>query len=166
MAVFFLTGSVRRSRCFAVVTVMWNPWKNQLVTRSNCNSNRTPRRSLRRILRTENLEKRNLLAGNIFHNDSIPEDVNDDGRVSSMDALAIVNRLNQGGSRDLRSGDSGPSRLISSGSVIIVPMSEVISKHRFPDRRDLQHCQLQPLHCNRSQWQVPKTGEYRSEDGV
>ena len=64
----------------------------------------------KRKLRAETLGQRNLLAGNIFHNDLIPEGVNDDGRVSSMDALAIVNRLNQTESRQGRDGDLGPRR--------------------------------------------------------
>lgn len=89
---------------------MWKPWKKQLVNRSTSTSNNPPRCGQKRKLRAETLEKRNLLAGNIFHNDLMPEDVNDDGRVSSMDALAIVNRLNQTESRQGRTGDSGPGR--------------------------------------------------------
>ncbi|MAI73400.1 MAG: chloroperoxidase [Rhodopirellula sp.] len=89
---------------------MWKPWKNQLVNRSTSTSSKQHRCGQRRRLQAETLEKRNLLAGNIFHNDLMPEDVNDDGRVSSMDALAIVNRLNQAESRQGRVGDSGSGR--------------------------------------------------------
>ena len=33
----------------------------------------------------------------IWHNDSLAMDVNDDGRVSALDALRVINSLNQGG---------------------------------------------------------------------
>ena len=50
----------------------------------------------RRMLRAENLEQRRLLAGDLggsLHNASYPTDVNGDGRVSSIDALAVVNHI-------------------------------------------------------------------------
>ncbi len=56
--------------------------------------------SLRRGLRLESLENRMLLASDSFHNFLSPHDVNDDSRVSSADALAVINHLNRGGSLD------------------------------------------------------------------
>ncbi len=50
----------------------------------------------RRQLRSETLEKRELLAGDILassHNYSHPYDVNDDGQYSARDALAVINYL-------------------------------------------------------------------------
>nr|WP_044302450.1 dockerin type I domain-containing protein [Rhodopirellula sallentina] len=53
------------------------------------------RSTTRRRLRTESLETRQLLAANVFHNELMPEDVNEDGQVSSLDALTIINELNR-----------------------------------------------------------------------
>lgn len=55
------------------------------------------RRSRSRRLRSETLESRQLLAANIFHNAEMPEDVNQDGQVTSLDALVIMNRMNRRG---------------------------------------------------------------------
>ncbi|WP_442512001.1 peroxidase family protein [Novipirellula sp. SH528] len=49
----------------------------------------------RRRLRAESLETRQLLAANLFHNDLMPEDVNNDGIVSAVDALTVVNEMNR-----------------------------------------------------------------------
>tara|TARA_R110002073_G_scaffold41466_5_gene117065 strand:- start:2129 stop:4402 length:2274 start_codon:yes stop_codon:yes gene_type:complete len=49
----------------------------------------------RRRLRAESLETRQLLAANLFHNDLIPEDVNNDGVVSAFDALTVINEMNR-----------------------------------------------------------------------
>lgn len=49
----------------------------------------------RRRLRPETLEARQLLAANIFHNEAMPEDVNEDGIVTAVDALTIINQINQ-----------------------------------------------------------------------
>lgn len=53
------------------------------------------RRPSRRHLRSETLEKRQLLAGDVLaaHNYSIPEDVNGDWRVTPLDALLVLNHL-------------------------------------------------------------------------
>ena len=48
-----------------------------------------------RSLRMESLERRNLLAGDGFHNFLDPADVNNDDAVTALDALTIVNRLNR-----------------------------------------------------------------------
>lgn len=55
-----------------------------------------PRTQKRRILRTECLEKRQLMAGDLgLHNAVLPADVNGDGTVTAGDALAVVNYLQQ-----------------------------------------------------------------------
>jgi hypothetical protein len=58
-------------------------------------------RTQRRWLQPERLEERTLLAANPFHNGFWPEDVNNDLRVNAMDALHVINALNQSGSREL-----------------------------------------------------------------
>jgi hypothetical protein len=58
-------------------------------------------RTQRRWLQPERLEERTLLAANPFHNGFWPEDVNNDLRVNAMDALHIINELNQSGSHEL-----------------------------------------------------------------
>ncbi|TWU44589.1 Dockerin type I repeat protein [Rubripirellula tenax] len=47
-----------------------------------------------RSLRLESLERRNLLAGDVFHNYLSPSDVNNDNQVSAVDALTVINHLN------------------------------------------------------------------------
>ncbi len=39
--------------------------------------------------------------GNFWHNDSLPEDVNADGFVSALDALLIINQLNESGASEV-----------------------------------------------------------------
>lgn len=46
-----------------------------------------------RGLRLESLERRNLLAGDVFHNYLSPGDVNNDNQVSAIDALTVINHL-------------------------------------------------------------------------
>ncbi len=69
---------------------------------------RTKRHAIsRRSLRTEQLERRELLAGDVvMHNTDSPTDVNGDGRVSSLDALAVVNHMTR---VMLAEGDSSAS---------------------------------------------------------
>ncbi len=45
-------------------------------------------------LRVETLERRELLAADLLHNALIPPDVNGDFRVSTLDLLGVVNKLN------------------------------------------------------------------------
>lgn len=69
--------------------------------------NRSPRRPsqrtwARRALFTEQLESRELLAGDLnFHNAFYPQDVDQSQHVSARDALVIINQLNLGGPRQL-----------------------------------------------------------------
>ncbi|WP_404306882.1 peroxidase family protein [Neorhodopirellula lusitana] len=70
----------------------WNRWTGQ----SQSTSSKPRKRSTTlRKLKPESLEARQLLAANIFHNELMPEDVNEDGLVSAIDALTIVNRMNE-----------------------------------------------------------------------
>ncbi|MEZ6114529.1 MAG: Ig-like domain-containing protein, partial [Pirellulaceae bacterium] len=58
----------------------------------------------RRLIRTEQLEERRLLAGDglaPYHNSMIPVDVNFDFQLSPIDALMIINRLNTTGAGQL-----------------------------------------------------------------
>lgn len=67
------------------------------LTSSHRNTRRGPRRHGRH-LRAEALERRQLLAADLqmfHHNHFEPEDVNDDGIVSPIDALAVINSMNR-----------------------------------------------------------------------
>jgi hypothetical protein len=64
---------------------------------------RSGKRRQRRRLRAETLETRRLLAADlegVRHNWFDAEDVNDDGQVSSIDALLVINALNRQGQSD------------------------------------------------------------------
>ena len=69
---------------------------------------RTNRQAIhRRSLRTEQLERRELLAGDVvMHNTDSPTDVNGDGRISAIDALAVVNHMTRA---KLAEGDASAS---------------------------------------------------------
>ena len=71
------------------------------------------RSTQRRSLRAERLEQRRLLAadtGLTLHNAELPTDVNGDGRVSSIDALAVVNHIT-------RTVNARPEGLLASSSI-------------------------------------------------
>lgn len=70
----------------------WNRWGK---TSKSARSRKQRRQSTRRKLKSENLETRNLLAANLFHNEAMPEDVNEDDQVTALDALTIINRMNR-----------------------------------------------------------------------
>lgn len=71
----------------------WNRWiGRQTLSRRK---HRMKRKTLRRRPQPENLETRQLLAANLFHNEGLPEDVNEDGVVSSLDALTIINQMSR-----------------------------------------------------------------------
>ena len=75
------------------MSLSWIPW-----WRKKRSQRRSVKRALlRRKLRSEPLESRQLLAGDYFHNHSMPEDVNNDGEVTARDALAIINAMGRGG---------------------------------------------------------------------
>ncbi|KLU04195.1 Peroxinectin [Rhodopirellula islandica] len=93
----------------------WNRW---IGGPQSSRKNRRRRTSQRRRLRSETLETRKLLAANLFHNDVFPEDVNEDGQVSAIDALAIINQMNSdsasGLSSQLQGADSEGQRVENS----------------------------------------------------
>ncbi|WP_417736956.1 dockerin type I domain-containing protein [Rosistilla oblonga] len=87
---------------------IWDQWFGRRKFAEQANRRRY---KTRRRCRVEMLDKRQLLAANIFHNELIPEDVNEDGIVTAVDALTILNQMNRQSSND---GDgqtaSGPGR--------------------------------------------------------
>lgn len=60
-----------------------------------------------RRLNLEQLERREVFASNSFHNSIFPEDVNADNQLSPLDALVVINLLNQAWNR------SGPATAAS-----------------------------------------------------
>jgi VCBS repeat-containing protein len=74
------------------------------------------RASLGRILRAEALEQRQLMAGDVgtsaHHNSWYGLDVNNDLRVTPMDALVVLNDLNRAGIRSLDGEAVNPSKFI------------------------------------------------------
>lgn len=56
---------------------------------------RTHQRRKGRVLFTESLENRSLMAADVVHNFLLPHDVNDDRICTPADALVVINRLNQ-----------------------------------------------------------------------
>ena len=54
------------------------------------------RRNSNRRLFSESLEPRAMMAADVAHNFLYPHDVDDDGSVTPLDALVVINRLNRG----------------------------------------------------------------------
>ncbi|TWU54358.1 Serine-aspartate repeat-containing protein I precursor [Rubripirellula tenax] len=94
------------------MATFWNRW----IGRPNSSrSTGRKRKNLRRRMRPENLESRQLLAANLFHNELMPEDVNEDGIVSALDALTIINEMSRqtaegrtAGAGDAQTGGNQP----------------------------------------------------------
>ena len=64
----------------------------------------------KRRLRTETLERRQLLAGDILaahHNYFVPPDVNSDFQITPLDALLVINHMNRYGAGSLEGMDAG-----------------------------------------------------------
>lgn len=85
--------------------------------RSSENSRRIRPASTKRRLLGELLEHRQLLAGDVVevmphHNYWAPTDVNQDARISPIDALAVVNDLNRNGARSLDNIDFAPTTYV------------------------------------------------------
>jgi large repetitive protein len=81
-----------------------SPKRQARTSVANNHSRKAQRKSwLKRVLRLESLEKRQVMAADLplFHNDMIPWDVNGDFEVSPLDALVVINRLNTQGSTSL-----------------------------------------------------------------
>ncbi|KLU05761.1 Vanadium chloroperoxidase [Rhodopirellula islandica] len=85
----------------------WNRW---IGTSKSARIRKRRRQSTCRRLRSENLETRNLLAANLFHNEAMPEDVNEDDQVTAIDALTIINRMNREQSGEV-AGDVGRGQM-------------------------------------------------------
>jgi hypothetical protein len=115
----------------------------------------------RRRLRTETLEKRQLLAGDIGdcqHNALDPEDVNNDGNVSSLDALTVINAMNQ----QSRSDNAMFTDVNNDGRRSAADALRVINRLSRPrDRR------VPPADTSPPANDLPKTpAEIRSIDGT
>ena len=78
-------------------------WKRRVGHHKSTRERSHKRAPRRRRLRSETLETRQLLAANLFHNELLPEDVNEDGQVTAADALMVVNRMSR-----QTDGDAGP----------------------------------------------------------
>ncbi|MFG0264107.1 MAG: dockerin type I domain-containing protein [Rhodopirellula sp. JB055] len=74
---------------------MSSRWNRLFGASKSTRPRKQVRRTTRRKLRSESLERRNLMAANIFHNEAMPEDVNEDAQVTAVDALTIINRMNR-----------------------------------------------------------------------
>ena len=59
----------------------------------------------------ENLENRTVMAGDCFHNFVLPEDADASGSVTPLDALVVINRINQ----SIASNASNPNSLNAQG---------------------------------------------------
>jgi Dockerin type I domain len=70
------------------------------------------RSKLSRRMFIEGLESRSVLAGDCFHNFVLPEDADASGSVTPLDALVVINRINQ-------SRSANPSSPTSSGSGLV-----------------------------------------------
>lgn len=100
------------------------------------NSGRRPRSSGARRLRLETLEGRRLLAADLSanHNYFMAEDVNMDFVVSPMDALLVINALNQGGARSFGEGETGTelnALLDVNGDKMLTPMDALAIINRL-----------------------------------
>lgn len=71
-------------------------WKQRIRRPKSPRRSKTNRKPQTRRLQTENLEDRKLLAGDILHNEVMPEDVTSDGFISAIDALTVINEINRG----------------------------------------------------------------------
>jgi hypothetical protein len=74
------------------------------------------RATLGRLLKAEALEQRQLMAGDtnlaLHHNSWYGKDVNNDLRVTPMDALVVLNELNRNGTRDLTGVSVQPGKFV------------------------------------------------------
>lgn len=90
----------------------------------------------RRRLAIESLENRKLLATDV-HNFISPMDTNDDGRITGMDALQIINRLNIQGQPEVRSPVGGYWDVNGDGRLTALDALLVIN--RLNDRISSNH---------------------------
>ncbi|MEZ6112010.1 MAG: peroxidase family protein [Pirellulaceae bacterium] len=76
------------------------PQRSSRSDRRTGSARSKPRRKPHRRLKLESLEDRRVMAAGVMHgmmhNVAQPEDVNDDGEISAIDALLTINQLNSG----------------------------------------------------------------------
>ncbi|MCG8652022.1 MAG: dockerin type I domain-containing protein [Pirellulales bacterium] len=98
------------------------------------------RRRLQRQLKLQTLEQRHLLAADAgdVQNVDLPEDVNADGAVSSVDALMVINRLRRNGGEQTNSPQRAFPDVNGDGNVTSLDALRVINRmrrhHRGSDR--------------------------------
>ena len=93
-------------------------------------------------MKPETLENRQLLAANIFHNEAMPEDVNQDNQITPLDALTIINQVRRQSVRGFNAAvDDGPTAANANGRMMdvnddgrITPLDALIIINRL--RRD------------------------------
>ncbi|MFN5918977.1 MAG: hypothetical protein ACK48K_19660, partial [Planctomycetota bacterium] len=56
---------------------------------------KSSRKAISRKMFVESLESRSVMAGDCFHNFVLPEDADASGSVTPLDALVVINRINQ-----------------------------------------------------------------------
>ncbi|MCU0712819.1 MAG: Ig-like domain-containing protein [Pirellula sp.] len=103
------------------------PKRNASKSKAETNSDRLEKkRWLSRALKLETLEKRELFAADLpaFHNGLIPQDVDLDYAVGPLDALAVINSLNERGSTYLggASNDSPNGFVDVDGDDFLTPL--------------------------------------------
>ena len=95
-----------------------------------------PRRSVKRPLRNETLESRQLLAGDLLiaHNYAAPEDVNADWNVTPLDALLVLNHISKNGGNPSLEGidpDEIEHYLDVSGDNQVTPLDALLVLNRI-----------------------------------
>ncbi len=106
----------------------------------------------RRALRSETLEKRQLLAGDLaeHHNYAIPEDVNGDWRVTPLDALLVLTHLSRNGGNSSLAGMSSEDTghfVDVSGTGEVTPLDALLVLNRIASGEaagELLQLQLNP----------------------
>lgn len=125
----------------------------------------------RRRLRLESLESRQLMAGDVGHNFLTPHDVNDDSRVTPLDALTVINFLNnddQG--NDPRDDSTGRQRMVDvNDDSQVSPLDalqvvNVLNRSQDASGVDLSGGQVHEAYFNGDAGQRAKI-EFEREDG-
>ena len=96
------------SKADAAVSIPLKKFRSGETVMSNRKSSNR-RVSFQRKLRVEGLERRALLAGDCFHNIVLPEDTDGSGDVSPLDALVVINQINQSNTAGNQASSSQPA---------------------------------------------------------
>ena len=97
---------------------------NNRIFGKKTRSRRSARNQKRlRSFASEQLESRVLLAGDTlaWHNADMPLDTNEDGRITSLDALLVVNELNRNGAHDVDPSEPAPGLVDVNANGVISP---------------------------------------------